>query len=57
VEDFPLYPEEETPAFDNLGMILKLRSVRAMEHWQGHTDLTLSRLIVRLTNTTDTVKR
>ena len=46
VEDFPLAPEEETPEFMHLKMALMLRSIRAMEHWRGNTDLTLARLIV-----------
>jgi len=46
VEDFPLAPEEETPEFTHLQMTLILRYIRAMEHWRGHTDLTLSRLII-----------
>ena len=47
VEDFPLLPEEETPDFRDLATTLGLRSVRAMEHWKGNTDLTLTALIVR----------
>lgn len=46
VEDFPLAPEDETPDFLHLQMTLGLRLVRAMEHWRGHTDLTLPRLII-----------
>ncbi len=48
VEDFPLAPEEETPDFRHLEMTLRLRLVRAVEHWRGNTDLTLTRLIVQL---------
>jgi hypothetical protein len=48
VEDFPLAAEEETPDFEHLTMTLQLRFARAAEHWRGHTDLTLTALIVRL---------
>lgn len=47
VEDFPLAPEEETPDFRHLTFTLQLRLIRAMEHWRGNTDLTLTGLIVR----------
>ncbi len=47
VEDFPLYPEEETPDFRDLEATLKLRSVRAFEHWRGNTNLTLAGIIRR----------
>ena len=47
VEDFPLAPEEETPEFRDLATALQLRFVRAVEHWQGNTHLTLSAIIVR----------
>jgi len=47
VEDFPLVPEEETPEFRELGVSLHLRGVRALEHWQGNTHLTLAAIIVR----------
>ena len=47
IEDFPLAPEEETPDFRHLAFTLQLRVIRAMEHWQGNTDLTLTALIVR----------
>jgi hypothetical protein len=50
VEDFPLVPEEETPEFRDLRLTLQLRLVRAMEHWRGNTDLTLTALIVRTVN-------
>jgi hypothetical protein len=50
VEDFPLAPEEETHDFKNLTLTLQLRLIRAMEHWQGNSDLTLSSLIMRLVN-------
>ncbi|MBM3790760.1 MAG: hypothetical protein FJW35_10500, partial [Acidobacteria bacterium] len=42
VEDFPLIPEEETPEFRELAVTLHLRGVRALEHWQGNTHLTLA---------------
>ncbi len=47
VEDFPLAPEEETPEFRELATTLQLRGVRALEHWQGNTHLTLAAIIVR----------
>lgn len=47
VEDFPLAPEEETPEFRDLATTLGFRFVRAMEHWNGNTDLTLAAIIVR----------
>jgi hypothetical protein len=47
VEDFPLAPEEETPEFSELATTLQLRGVRALEHWQGNTHLTLAAIIVR----------
>jgi hypothetical protein len=47
VEDFPLAPEEETPDFHHLATCLRLRFIRAFEHWQGNTHLTLTAIIVR----------
>jgi hypothetical protein len=47
VEDFPLAPEEETPDFQHLATALGFRLVRAVEHWRGNTDLTLTAIIVR----------
>jgi hypothetical protein len=47
IEDFPLAPEEETPDFRHLTFTLQLRLIRAMEHWRGNTDLTLTALIMR----------
>jgi hypothetical protein len=47
VEDFPLAPEEETPEFRDLAVTLQLRAIRAFEHWQGNTHLTLTAIIVR----------
>jgi hypothetical protein len=47
VEDFPLVPEDETPEFRELATTLQLRGVRALEHWQGNTHLTLAAIIVR----------
>jgi hypothetical protein len=47
IEDFPLAPEEETPDFRHLAFTLQLRLIRALEHWRGNTDLTLTALIVR----------
>ncbi len=48
IEDFPLAPEEETSDFGHLAFTLQLRLIRAMEHWRGNTDLTLTALIVRM---------
>lgn len=48
IEDFPLAPEEEIPDFRHLAFTLQLRLIRAMEHWRGNTDLTLTALIVRM---------
>ena len=48
VEDFPLSPEEETPDFLHLSTILQLRYVRAVEHWNGNTDVTLRSLVKRM---------
>ena len=45
--DFPLAPEEETPDFQHLAMGLQLRFMRAVEHWRGNTDLTLTAIIMR----------
>lgn len=45
VEDFPLAPEEETPEFRDLTMTLRLRALRASEHWKGNTHLTLADVI------------
>lgn len=50
VEDFPLAPEEETADFGHLTFTLQLRLIRAMEHWRGNTDLTLTGVIMRLVN-------
>jgi len=47
VEDFPLAPEEETSDFGHLSMTLRLRAARAIEHWRGNTDLTLTAIIMR----------
>jgi hypothetical protein len=48
VEDFPLALEEETSDFRHLTFTLQLRLIRAMEHWRGNTDLTLTALIMRV---------
>jgi hypothetical protein len=48
VEDFPLAPEEETPEFRDLATTLQLHVVRAFEHWNGNTHLTLAAIIVRM---------
>jgi len=47
VEDFPLAPEEETPEFERLATALEFRLMRALEHWNGNTHLTLSAIIER----------
>jgi hypothetical protein len=47
VEDFPLAPEEERPDFFHLRMTLQLRLMRAFEHWNGNTHLTLTDIIER----------
>jgi hypothetical protein len=47
VEDAPLAPEEETPDFQHLQATLGLRNLRAAEHWQGNTQITLSEIIQR----------
>ncbi len=47
VEDFPLAPEEETPGFQHLTTALQLRLIRAVEHWRGNTDLTLTAIVLR----------
>ena len=44
VEDLPLYPEEEAPDFQEFGTVLALRAARAMEHWYGHTGVTVGSL-------------
>ena len=44
VEDFPLWPEEETADFRDLTMMLQLRTLRAYEHWKGN-HLTLAEII------------
>jgi hypothetical protein len=48
VEDFPLAPEEETPDFVHLAITLHLRGIRAHEHWNGNTKVTLQDIIYRL---------
>jgi hypothetical protein len=48
VEDFPLAPEEETPDLRDLTITLKLRGIRALEHWNGNTNLTLAAIIMRM---------
>jgi hypothetical protein len=48
VEDFPLAPEEETAEFRDLNIALQLRGIRALEHWNGNTHLTLAAIIVRM---------
>ena len=48
VEDFPLAPEEETPEFTHLATALNFRFIRAAEHWQGKTHLTLTAIILRM---------
>jgi len=48
VEDFPLAPEEETPEFRDLTITLQLRGIRALEHWNRNTHLTLAAIITRM---------
>jgi hypothetical protein len=48
VEDFPLAPEEETPDFMHLATTLRLRELRAFEHWNGNTHVILGDIIERL---------
>jgi hypothetical protein len=48
VEDFPLGPEEETPEFRDLTMTLRLRAMRAHEHWNGNIKVTLGDVIYKL---------
>jgi hypothetical protein len=50
IEDFPLAPEEETPDFTYLMITLQLRVIRAMEHWRGNSDVTLTTLVLRMVN-------
>lgn len=45
VEDFPLYPDEESPTFSSLKLTLDLRFVRAQAHWAGRTEVTLRAVI------------
>lgn len=47
IEDMPLAPEEETPDFRDLSVLLGMRIARAMEHWQGNTHITLLHIIRR----------
>ena len=47
VEDLPLHADEETPNFRDLTMLLRLRSLRALEHWRGSTGTTLGDIIQR----------
>ncbi|MRG96515.1 hypothetical protein [Polyangium spumosum] len=53
VEDFPLAPEEETPDFTHLSMTLRLREIRAYEHWNGNTHVILRDIIERLAEQVD----
>ena len=52
VEDFPLIPEEETPEFQDLTLTLRFRTIRAFEHWQGNTGITLADVIQRVVKQT-----
>ncbi len=47
VEDLPLDAHEETLEFRNLALLLRLRSLRALEHWRGNTATTLADLLQR----------
>jgi hypothetical protein len=42
-----LAPEEETPDFQHLANTLRFRFIRAVEHWRGNTNLTLTAIIMR----------
>jgi hypothetical protein len=53
VEDFPLAPEEETPDFMHLATTLRLREIRAYEHWNGNTHVILRDIIERLAEQLD----
>jgi hypothetical protein len=44
VEDLPLEPEMETPDFLHLAMKLRMRGLRAFEHWKGNTGVRLADL-------------
>jgi len=48
VEDLPLYPEEEDDEFTQLVGSLRLRYLRAAEHWMGNTHVTLGDLIAEV---------
>jgi hypothetical protein len=48
VEDFPLWPEEETPDFRDLETTLALRWARAAENWNGNTEVSLTDIILQL---------
>jgi hypothetical protein len=56
VEDFPLAPEEETPDFQELTITLQLRGIRALEHWNGNTHLTLAAIITRMVEQNEQVR-
>lgn len=47
VEDFPLAMEEETEEFTHLTITLRVRSIRALEHWSGKPTK-LSEVILRV---------
>lgn len=53
VEDFPLAPEEETADFMHLKTTLRLREIRAYEHWIGNTHVILRDVIERLVTQAD----
>lgn len=48
VEDFPIDPEEATLAFEHLALTLRLRTLRAYEHWKGNTGVILMDLVEQL---------
>jgi hypothetical protein len=48
VKDFPLHAEDETPDFGDLSALLRLRTLRALEHWKGNTPVTLGDVIEQI---------
>lgn len=48
VEDFPLYPDEETPEMLQLSNALNFSMIRAVERWRGNTHTTMTKLIARV---------
>lgn len=48
VEDLPLHPDEESPTFSSLKLTLDLRFMRALEHFEGRTEVTLRQIILEM---------